>query len=90
MSSARWRPRGKAPLLLFFIAQSPGEEDETAKIAAAVPFAAAACIVEPEGAVTRAFDVSGFPTVVRIEDGIARAAEKSIGAVWDRKTAIGV
>jgi thiol-disulfide isomerase/thioredoxin len=77
----------EVPLLLF-IAKSPGEDYEAAKMAAAVPFAAAVCVIEPRGAIAQAFDVSGFPTVVRIEDGVARASGKSVGAVWDgRKTA---
>jgi hypothetical protein len=79
----------EVPLLLF-IAKAPGEDDEAAKMAAAVPFAAAVCVIEPHGAVAQAFDISGFPTVTRIEGGIARASGISIAAVWDGRKTVGV
>jgi hypothetical protein len=67
--------------LLLFIASSQGKDDEAARIAAQVPFAAAVCVIESTGAVTEAFGVSGFPTVIRVGDGIVRATGLSLDSV---------
>jgi hypothetical protein len=67
--------------LLLFIASSQGADEEVARIAAQVPFAAAVCVVEPTGAVTEAFGVSGFPTVIRVGEGTVRATGLSLESV---------
>ena len=67
--------------LLLFIASSQGANDEAARIAAQVPFAAAVCVIEPICGVTEAFGVRGFPTVIRVGEGIVRATGLSLGSV---------
>jgi hypothetical protein len=70
----------ESPLLLF-IASSQGAEEEAARIAAKVPFAAAVCVIDSTGDVTEAFGVSGFPTVIRVGEGIVRATGLSLDSV---------
>jgi hypothetical protein len=67
--------------LMLFIASGQGEEEEAARIAARVPFAAAVCVIESTGAVTEAFGVDGFPTVIRVGDGVVRATGLSLDSV---------
>jgi hypothetical protein len=71
--------------LLLFIASSPGEDEETARIAAQVPFAAAVCVIEATGVVTEAFGVTGFPTVIRAGESIVRATGLSLASVQTRR-----
>jgi hypothetical protein len=67
--------------LLLFIASGQGEDEEAARIAAQVPFAAAVCVIESTGAVVEAFGLSGFPTVARVGEGIVRATGLSLDSV---------
>jgi len=70
----------ESPLLLF-IASSRGGDEEAARIAAQVPFARAICVIDSTGAVTEAFGVSGFPTVIRVGEGVVRATGLSLDSV---------
>jgi hypothetical protein len=67
--------------LLLFIASSEGADEEIARIAAQVPFAAAVCVIESTGAVTEAFGVDGFPTAIRVGEGVVRATGLSVDSV---------
>jgi hypothetical protein len=67
--------------LVLFIASGQGKDEETARMAAQVPFAAAVCVIDSTGAVTEAFGVSGFPTVIRVSEGIVLATGLSLGSV---------
>jgi hypothetical protein len=76
--------------LVLFVASTPGDDEEATRLTTITPLATSVCIIEPHGAVTEAFDISGFPTVIRIEDGVARATGMSIGSVRGGRKAAGV
>jgi hypothetical protein len=71
---------GSAPLLVF-ITTVPGEDEEAHRIAASAPSSAAVCFIESRGPVAQAFGISGFPTAIRLEDGVVRAVGGSLGSV---------
>jgi hypothetical protein len=75
--------------LLVFITVTPGRNEEAQQIAASAPSSAAVCFIDSRGPVAQAFGISGFPTAIRLEDGVVQAVGGSLGAVWASAPATG-
>jgi len=74
-----------APLLIFIA----GSADDTVVLdtAAELSFSTWIGAADPAGPVTKAFGVLGYPTVLRVDDGVVTAAGTRLDAVENRQTA---
>ncbi len=66
--------------LTVFVASGPADPDSI-DLVKSLPAGASIGFIEPRGSIIDAFDILGFPTVIRIEDGAVAAAGLSLSTV---------